>query len=156
MKVTNANSKMTPKTNGFNMNFSDNGKLIPPPVNAGDAYLVNDLYKRYINPNASSQIYIKASYIGSFLIVGIGIIFGFMSESVNSVTQWIVSGLFGGYTAPNILKWHWWRFNGFGYFAGMVSGVTAALLIPILLPELSPKLPPKLSPELPPALLTLS
>ena len=107
-------------------------------VNAGAAYLVNDLYKRYINPNASSQIYIKASYISSFLIVGIGIIFGFMSESVNSVTQWIVSGLFGGYTAPNILKWHWWRFNGFGYFAGMVSGVTAALLIPILLPELSP------------------
>ena len=107
-------------------------------VNAGAAYLVNDLYKRYINPNASSQIYIKASYISSFLIVGIGIIFGFMSESVNSVTQWIVSGLFGGYTAPNILKWHWWRFNGFGYFAGMVSGVTAALLMPILLPELSP------------------
>ena len=61
-----------------------------------------------------------------------------MSESVNSVTQWIVSGLFGGYTAPNILKWHWWRFNGFGYFAGMVSGVTAALFMPILFPELSP------------------
>jgi Na+/proline symporter len=107
-------------------------------VNAGAAYLVNDLYKRYINPNASSQIYIKASYISSFLIVGIGIIFGFMSESVNSVTQWIVSGLFGGYTAPNILKWHWWRFNGFGYFSGMVAGVAAALIIPIILPELSP------------------
>ena len=107
-------------------------------VNAGAAYLVNDLYKRYINPNASSQIYVKASYISSFLIVGIGIIFGFMSESVNSVTQWIVSGLFGGYTAPNILKWHWWRFNGFGYFSGMVAGVAAALIIPIILPELSP------------------
>ena len=61
-----------------------------------------------------------------------------MSESVNSVTQWIVSGLFGGYTAPNILKWHWWRFNGFGYFSGMVAGVAAALIIPIILPELSP------------------
>ena len=107
-------------------------------VNAGAAYLVNDFYKRYFNPNANSKIYVKASYISSFLIVGIGVVFGFMSESVNSVTQWIVSGLFGGYTAPNILKWHWWRFNGFGYFSGMVSGVIAALILPIILPELSP------------------
>ena len=107
-------------------------------VNAGAAYLVNDVYKRYFNPNAPTDVYIKASYIASFLIVAVGIAFGFMSESVNSVTQWIVSGLFGGYTAPNILKWHWWRFNGFGYFFGMISGVLAALIMPMALPELSP------------------
>ena len=107
-------------------------------VNAGAAYLVNDVYKRYFNPNAPTGLYIKASYIASFLIVGVGIAFGFMSESVNSVTQWIVSGLFGGYTAPNILKWHWWRFNGYGYFWGMVAGVLAALIMPMAYPELSP------------------
>jgi SSS family solute:Na+ symporter len=107
-------------------------------VNAGAAYLVNDVYKRYFNPNAPMGLYIKASYIASFLIVGVGIAFGFMSESVNSVTQWIVSGLFGGYTAPNILKWHWWRFNGFGYFCGMIAGLLAALIMPMALPELSP------------------
>ena len=107
-------------------------------VNAGAAYLVNDVYKRYFNPNAPTGLYIKASYIASFLIVGVGIAFGFMSESVNSVTQWIVSGLFGGYTAPNILKWHWWRFNGFGYFCGMMAGILAALIMPMALPELSP------------------
>ena len=107
-------------------------------VNAGAAYLVNDVYKRYFNPNAPTGLYIKASYIASFLIVAVGIAFGFMSESVNSVTQWIVSGLFGGYTAPNILKWHWWRFNGFGYFCGMIAGVLAALIMPMALPELSP------------------
>ena len=107
-------------------------------VNAGAAYLVNDVYKRYFNPNAPTGLYIKASYIASFLIVGVGIAFGFMSESVNSVTQWIVSGLFGGYTAPNILKWHWWRFNGFGYFCGMIAGGLAALIMPMALPELSP------------------
>ena len=107
-------------------------------VNAGAAYLVNDVYKRYFNPNAPTGLYIKASYIASFLIVGVGIAFGFMSESVNSVTQWIVSGLFGGYTAPNILKWHWWRFNGFGYFCGMIAGILAALIMPMALPELSP------------------
>ena len=26
------------------------------------------------------------------------------------------------FVAPNVLKWHWWRFNGYGFFAGMVAG----------------------------------
>lgn len=27
-----------------------------------------------------------------------------------------MGALFGGYIAANVLKWHWWRFNGEGYF----------------------------------------
>jgi hypothetical protein len=45
---------------------------------------------------------------------------------------WIVSGLWGGYTASNVLKWYWWRFNGFGYFWGMVVGIASALALPTL------------------------
>jgi SSS family solute:Na+ symporter len=99
-------------------------------INAGASYVVNDLYKRYINPNAPEKKYVYASYICSILIVIVGIIFGFMTESVNKITQWIVAGLWGGYTAPNVLKWYWWRFNGKGYFGGMMSGIIAALLLP--------------------------
>ncbi len=106
-------------------------------VNAGAAYLVNDLYKRYVRPEASQKTYIKVSYLASFLVVALGVVFGLMAESVNQVTLWIVSGLFGGYTAPNVLKWHWWRFNGFGYFWGMIAGVAGALFIPIALPSVS-------------------
>jgi hypothetical protein len=49
---------------------------------------------------------------------------GFFLSSINQITQWIVSGLFGGYTAANVLKWYWWRLNGYGYFWGMVVGIT--------------------------------
>jgi uncharacterized membrane protein YfcA len=28
-----------------------------------------------------------------------------------------------------VLKWHWWRLNGFGYFAGMIGGVVGALIL---------------------------
>ena len=106
-------------------------------VNAGAAYLVNDLYKRYIRKNASDSVYVKASYVASLVIVVIGVAFGFMAESINQVTLWIVSGLYGGYTAPNVLKWHWWRFNAYGYFWGMISGVLSALVLPVLWPSLS-------------------
>lgn len=106
-------------------------------VNAGAAYLVNDVYKRYIHPEASQSWLIWVSYGASFLVVVVGITFGYLSESINSVTQWIVSGLYGGYAAPNMLKWHWWRFNGAGYFGGMMTGIVAALLFPVLAPDLS-------------------
>jgi hypothetical protein len=37
------------------------------------------------------------------------------------------------FVAPNVLKWHWWRFNGYGFLAGMVAG-TAAAVIKVYLP----------------------
>ena len=53
---------------------------------------------------------------------------GFFAESINSLTLWITSALFGGYVAANFLKWVWWRFNGWGYFWGMFSGLIIASL----------------------------
>ena len=107
-------------------------------VNAGAAYVANDIYKQYINPNASDKKNVYVSYLSSILLVAVGIFFGFFTESINSALQWIVAGLGAGYLAPNVLKWYWWRLNGKGYFAGMISGIGAALLFPQMFPLLSP------------------
>ena len=106
-------------------------------VNAGPAYIVNDVYKKFINPNASNKRYINMSYLVSLVVVTIGIIFGLFIESIDSMTKWIVSSLYGGYTAANILKWIWWRFNGYGYFWGMLTGLVASLFIPLFFPDIS-------------------
>ncbi len=97
-------------------------------VNSGPAYIVNDIYKKYFKPNESSKHYIKASHIASFAVVILGIIMGFFADSINSITLWITSALYGGYVAANFLKWIWWRFNGWGYFWGMASGLIIATL----------------------------
>lgn len=107
-------------------------------VNAGAAYLVNDLYKPYINPNAENRTLIRASYLASVLILVIGISVGFFLSSINQITQWIVSGLYGGYTAANVLKWYWWRLNGYGYFWGMLVGITSAVISPLVAPDVQP------------------
>ena len=106
-------------------------------VNAGPAYIVNDIYKKFINPNASNKRYIRLSYLVSLLVVIIGVIFGMFIHSIDSMTKWIVASLYGGYTAANILKWVWWRFNGYGYFWGMLSGIAASLVIPLVFPDSS-------------------
>ncbi|NUM73624.1 Na+:solute symporter [candidate division KSB1 bacterium] len=106
-------------------------------VNAAPAYLVNDIYKRFINPNADDKTYVRMSYLCSFAVVAIGTLFGYVIESIDSVTQWIVNALWGGYTAANVLKWYWWRFNGYGYFWGMVTGILASLITPMVV-DISP------------------
>jgi Na+/proline symporter len=105
-------------------------------INAGAAYAANDIYKRFINPNASQKKYVHVSYLCSLLLVLVGIGVGFMISSIDQILQWIVAGLIGGYTAPNILKWYWWRLNGAGYFGGMIIGMAVSLLIPLALPNL--------------------
>lgn len=97
-------------------------------VNSGPAYIVNDIYKKYFKPKASEKHYINASYIASFGVVVLGVVMGFFADSINSLTLWITSALYGGYVAANFLKWIWWRFNGWGYFWGMAAGLIVATL----------------------------
>jgi Na+/proline symporter len=99
-------------------------------VNAAPPYFVNDIYKRFINPNAKPRTYVRLSYVSSLAVVILGVLIGWYVTSVNSVVLWIVSGLWGGYTASNVLKWYWWRFNGYGYFWGMVTGIASSLTMP--------------------------
>jgi Na+/proline symporter len=105
-------------------------------INAAPAYVVNDIYKRFINPDAGDKTYIKLSYLTTIAFVIVGFIFGFMVDSINQVTLWIVNALYGGYTASNVLKWYWWRLNGHGYFWGMVAGIAASLILPLAFPSL--------------------
>jgi len=107
-------------------------------VNAAPAYIVNDIYKRFFNPNATTKKYIFLSYISSLVVIIVGLAFGFMTDSINTITQWIVAALWGGYTAANVLKWYWWRFNGYGFFWGMTSGILLAMIFPAMFPNLSP------------------
>ncbi|WP_109436750.1 sodium:solute symporter family protein [Aquimarina sp. AU119] len=106
-------------------------------INAAPAYLVNDIYKKYIKPDATSKTYIRFSYLSSILIVIIGLIFGFFASSINTLTIWLTSALYGGYAAANMLKWIWWRFNSYGYFGGMLAGLIAASIVPGFFPETS-------------------
>ena len=99
-------------------------------LNAAQAYIVNDIYLKYVNPNAPTKKIISMNYIVGVIVVIVGVFFGFMANNVNDILQWIVGGLYGGYVAANCLKWYWWRFNAHGFFWGMAIGVGAALLMP--------------------------
>ncbi|MEZ5998137.1 MAG: hypothetical protein R3B98_05535 [Hyphomonas sp.] len=99
------------------------------PLNAAPAYVVNDIYRKYIKPDAPEKTYLRLSYVVSIVFVLIGTFVGLFLTSIDSFVTWITAGLYGGYTAANVVKWYWWRMNGYGYFWGMLAGIVFALAL---------------------------
>lgn len=100
-------------------------------LNAAQAYLVNDIYLKN-KPDATHKQVKRMNYGSGMIVVLVSIILGFFVLDVNSILQWIVSALYGSYVISNTLKWYWWRFNGEGYFWGMVSGIIPAMIFPMI------------------------
>lgn len=114
-------------------------------LNAAQAYITNDLYLRYINTNATNNQIKMSNYLSGIIFVIISIAFGMISKNVNQLLQIIVSALWGGYVAANVIKWYWWRFNSYGFFWGMVFGMLASgtlLAVPGILESIFPNQAP--------------
>lgn len=104
-------------------------------LNAAQAYLINDIYLKNKKTSSTPKQILFMNYGSGILVVFISIVLGFFVQDVNSVLQWIVSALYGSYIVANVLKWHWWRFNGEGFFWGMVAGMIPALILPSVFSE---------------------
>src|SRR6476620_2254195 len=96
-------------------------------VNGGAAYLVKDVYQRYINPNAPPRTLIRASYLASSLLILTGILISYFGTSINTAFLWIFGTLAAGILPPNVMRWYWWRLNGQGYAAGVFGGMVLSL-----------------------------
>ncbi len=92
-------------------------------VNGGAAYLVKDVYQRFLNPQASSQTLIRVSYVASALLIAVGLVIARFGTSINTAFMWIFGTLAAGILPPNVLRWYWWRLNGWGYAAGIFGGM---------------------------------
>jgi Na+/proline symporter len=96
-------------------------------VNGGAAYLVKDVYQRYINPDADHKKLVRVSYLSSALLIVVGLIISVFGSSINTAFLWIFGTLAAGILPPNVLRWYWWRLNGQGYAAGVFGGMALSL-----------------------------
>lgn len=96
-------------------------------VNGGAAYLVKDIYQRYINPDADNKTLVRVSYVSSALLILTGLIISIFGSSINTAFLWIFGTLAAGILPPNVLRWYWWRLNGQGYAAGVFGGMALSL-----------------------------
>jgi len=104
-------------------------------VNSGAAYWVKDIYQRFINPEASQKKLVSQSRWASVIIVVFGILLTKQFRNINEIWGWIQMGLGSGLIIPQVIRWYWWRFNGYGYATGVVFGMLAAFSKLIFFPE---------------------
>jgi solute:Na+ symporter, SSS family len=97
-------------------------------LNWGASYLVNDVYLRFLKPNASTRAQVLASRLATaFLMVSSLIVMGFLT----SVEQgWkILIGLGAGTGLVFILRWYWWRVNAWSEISAMVASFVTSLAL---------------------------
>jgi solute:Na+ symporter, SSS family len=108
-------------------------------VNAGAAYWVKDIYQVYFNPEADHKHLMRHSRGASIMIVVIGLGLTLIIKNVNEIWAWITMSMGAGLIVPQIIRWYWWRLNGYGYAIGMAVGMLAAIFWKAFAPQAIPE-----------------
>ncbi|MDX5427188.1 MAG: Na+:solute symporter [Bacteroidota bacterium] len=90
--------------------FSAYLSTISTQLNWGASYLVNDVYKRFMEPEAGDQKLIRASRVTTLLLMVAGLITSFFIESISGVWTFLME-CGAGLGLVLILRWFWWRIN---------------------------------------------
>jgi Na+/proline symporter len=97
-------------------------------VNAAASMVVCDLVQP-ARPDLSIKALMRVSYATTILVVVAGVAVGLHANSIRGIWVWMLAGIIGATLIPNVLRWHWWRFNGWGYAWGIFAGLGTAAAI---------------------------
>ncbi len=97
-------------------------------VNSGASFIVRDIWQPYFRPRAGDAQSVRAGYWATLLLVAIGLVIGALVDSITQIWNWMMMVLGAGMAVPNVLRWYWWRMNGWGYALGTFAGMLLSLL----------------------------
>lgn len=100
-------------------------------INWGASYLTNDLYKRFVHPDATQAELVAMGRGASVLITVLGAFAAFFSESVATVFRLVIA-IGTGPGVVLILRWFWWRINAWAELAAMLAGFVMGLLTTVV------------------------
>ncbi|MCB0287769.1 MAG: sodium:solute symporter, partial [Calditrichaeota bacterium] len=104
-------------------------------VNAAASYWVRDIYQAFLNPQASEKQLLRHSRWASVIVVGAGLFLTSNVSSINDIWGWLTMSIGAGLFVPLLLRWYWWRMNGYGFAIGTLAGNLAAIAQRIWLPD---------------------
>ncbi|MBE9065523.1 Na+:solute symporter [Leptolyngbya cf. ectocarpi LEGE 11479] len=100
-------------------------------INWGASYLTNDLYGRFINPNATQAELVNVGRITSVIVTVLGATAAFFASDVATVFRLVIA-IGTGPGLVLILRWFWWRINAAAELSSMVTGFVIGLLTSVL------------------------
>jgi len=100
-------------------------------LNTGAGYLVNDLYKRFINKTGSPHHYVVASRSATIIIICIAAIFAWQMDSIAGAWKYMAK-MGSGVGLVLILRWFWWRINAWSEISALVTSLALTNILPLL------------------------
>jgi len=97
----------------------------------GASMLINDVYRRFLNPKAPDAHMLKASRIAVVLLGIIGAMASFAIEDIRFAWE-LALAITAGIGAVNIGRWYWWRVNAWSEFAAMGVAALGTLAFKLL------------------------
>jgi solute:Na+ symporter, SSS family len=100
---------------------------ISTQLNWGASYFINDVYLRFLNPNAPQRKVVRMSRLATvlvFLLSSISTYWLYQHGSVESAWR-IIIALGAGTGLVYILRWYWWRINAWSEISAMGAALIA-------------------------------
>lgn len=97
-------------------------------INWGASYLTNDLYHRFINPEASQSELVYAGRVASVLIAASGAATAFFANNVGGLFRLVIA-VGTGPGLVLILRWFWWRINAWAELVSIIVGMVLGFVL---------------------------
>ena len=95
-------------------------------LNWGTSYLVHDLYRRFVRPDAPERHYVMAGRIVTALLMVVAGLLTLVLDSAKTTFNLLLS-IGAGTGLLYLLRWFWWRINAWSEIAAMVSSFLLAV-----------------------------
>lgn len=103
-------------------------------LNWGSSYIVNDVYQRFIKPEATEQELVNVGRVSTVILMVFAAIFALFLQNAKEAFGIIV--LMGAGTGLLfILRWFWWRINAYSEIAAMVISFLVAMTFKFIVPK---------------------
>jgi len=89
-------------------------------LNWGASYLVNDVYRRFMNPSSSEKHYVAVSRWATILLFLASTLVTWQLSSVEGAWKFLLA-IGAGTGLVLILRWYWWRINAWSEISAMLA-----------------------------------
>jgi len=100
-------------------------------LNWGASYLVNDIYLRFIRPDASPRAQVMASRAATTILMVLSLVVMAFLASVEQGWK-LLLGLGAGTGLVLILRWYWWRLNAWSEISAMAASFVTSISLQAL------------------------
>jgi SSS family solute:Na+ symporter len=100
-------------------------------LNWGASYMANDLYRRFIKPDADQKQLVRFSRVTVIVITLLAVVVASQMDSIAGAWKFFINAA-SGLGVAQLLRWFWWRANAWTEISSMLAALLGTILYPHL------------------------